>query len=164
MGCRSKSLSSLFNKRRFQSTKSLSASSNFISSSNSLNIDKHDLEDLSGNPLSDYLVEELKQLNQDDAFSFMRAQGVTKGARREILDACEVYRYHPLSLRLLSGLIARNPQNPGDISVAPRYDIHSNLKARRHHILEVAFNSLPESLQKLLSKASAFRSTITYEV
>ena len=123
----------------------------------------HDLEDDSGNPFYGCHVEELKQFNHDDAFSFMNAQGVIKGTRKEILDACDVYRCHPLSLRLLSGLIARNLQNPGDISVAPRYDIHADLKARRHHILEVAFNSLPEELQKLLSEASAFRSTITYD-
>ena len=108
-------------------------------------------------------MEELKQFNQEDAFSFMRAQGVIKGTRKGILDACEAYGYHPLSLRLLSSLIARNLQDPGDISVAPRYDVHLDLKARRHHILEVAFNSLPKELQKLLSEASAFRSTITYD-
>jgi hypothetical protein len=122
-----------------------------------------DLEDVAGDPFDGCQAEELKQFNHDDAFSFMRAQGVTKGTRKEILDSCEVYRYHPLSLRLLSGLIARNLQNPGDISVAPQYDIHADLKARRHHILEVAFNSLSEKLQKLLSEVSAFRSTITYD-
>ena len=64
---------------------------------------------------------------------------------------------------LISGLIVRDLRNPGDVSVAPRYDVYSDLKARRHHIMEVAFNSLPEKLKSLLSKASAFRSTITYE-
>ena len=78
-----------------------------------------DLEDVSGNSFDGCLMEELKQFNHDDAFSFMKAQGVKKGTQKEILDACEVYRYHPLSLRLLSGLIARSLQNPGDISVAP---------------------------------------------
>ncbi len=122
-----------------------------------------DLEDDTGNPFDGCRVEELKQFNPDDAFLFMEAQGVTKGTRKEILDACDVYRYHPLSLRLLSGLIVRDLQNPGDIAIAPRYDIHTDLKARRHHILEAAFNSLPEKLQKLLSEASAFRSTIAYD-
>ena len=111
-----------------------------------------DLEDIAEDLLDGCRLEELKQFNHDDAFSFMSAQGVIKGTRHEILDACEVYRYHPLSLRLLSGLIAHNLQNPGDISVAPQYDIHADLKARRHHILEVSFNSLPEKLQKLLSE------------
>jgi hypothetical protein len=93
----------------------------------------------------------------------MKAQGVVKGTLHEILSACESYGYHPLSLRLLSGLIVRDLKDPGDISVSRRYDIHANLKARRHHIMEVAFSSLPNILQRLLSGASAFRGTIKYE-
>lgn len=121
-----------------------------------------DLEDETGKPLEGCREEELRSFKEDDAYVFMQSQGV-KGTRSEILSACEPYRCHPLSLRLLSGLIIRDLRDPGDILVAPRYDVYSDLKARRHHIMEVAFNSLPEKLKKLLSNAAAFRSTITYE-
>jgi predicted phosphodiesterase len=122
-----------------------------------------DLEDDTGTPLEGCLEKELDSFNQDDAFSFMQAQGIRNGTRGQILSACERYGYHPLSLRLLSGLIMRDLKNPGDIAVAPHYDIHHDLKARRHHIMEAAFNSLPHKLQEILSKASAFRSTISYD-
>jgi hypothetical protein len=92
-----------------------------------------DLEDETGTPFEGCREEELKSFKEDDAFAFMQSQGV-KGTRREILSACEPYRCHPLSLRLLSGLIVRDLRNPGDVSVAPRYDVYSDLKARRHHI------------------------------
>jgi len=124
-----------------------------------------DVEDDTGATLEGFNEKVLNSFNQDDAFRFMQAQGVTIGTRKEILDACEVYGCHPLSLRLLSRLIARNPKKPGDVSTAPGYDykVYADLKARRHHIIEVAFNSLPEQLQKLLSEAAAFRSTIAYD-
>ncbi len=124
----------------------------------------YDLQDVTRSPIVGCQEEELKSFNLDDAFSFMISQGITKGSKKEILNECAVYGYHPLSLRLLSGFIARNPLKPGDISVAPRYDVSSKLKARRHHILKVAFDTLPKNSKKLLSIAAAFRSTIKYDI
>ena len=123
----------------------------------------HDLEDQANNPLKYCYKSKLKSLNPDDAVTFMRLQGVTKGTPAEIRDACGYYDYHPLSLRLLSGLIARDKKHPGNINTASRHDVHTSLKARRHHILEVAYKSLPNDWQILLSKASAFRSSIIYD-
>lgn len=123
----------------------------------------HDLEDQAGNPLKYCYKKELKSFNPDDAVTFMRLQGVTKGTPNEILKACAYYDFHPLSLRLLSGLIARDKKYPGDINTAPKHDVHTSLKARQHHILEVAYKSLPIDWQILLSKASAFRGSIIYD-
>lgn len=124
-----------------------------------------DLEDDFGNPFDGCLEEELNSFDPEDAFDFMKSQGVINGTHKEILQACESYGYHPLSLRLLSGYIRKDLRNPGDILIAPRYDdkIYLNLKARRHHIIEIAFNSLTKKLQRLLSIAAAFRNTIDYD-
>jgi tetratricopeptide (TPR) repeat protein len=122
-----------------------------------------DLEDRIGDPLAGCRKEELRSLHPDDAVVFMRAQGVTRGTRAEIISACEAYGYHPLSLRLLSGLIARDKRNPGDIATAPRHDVHDDLVARQRHILEVAYDALSDELRLLLSQTAAFRSLVDYD-
>jgi tetratricopeptide (TPR) repeat protein len=123
----------------------------------------HDLEDRAGDPLAGVLGRELKALPRDDAVAFMRSQGVTKGTRAEIAAACEDYGYHPLSLRLLSGLIARDARTPGDIAAAPRHDVHADLVQRQHHILQQSYDALPEEERALLSRLAAFRNPTTYD-
>ena len=91
----------------------------------------------------------------------MRAQGVTKGTSAEIAAVCAAYGYHPLSLRLLSGLIARDARMPGDIAAAPRHDVHDDLVQRQHHVLEQSYNALPKKERTLLSRIAAFRSPMS---
>lgn len=122
-----------------------------------------DLEDNGGVPLAGCFKQELKSLHSNDAVNFMRSQGVTKGTKTEITTVCNMYGYHPLSLRLLSGMITRDKRFPGDIVAAPRYDIQASLVARQHHVLEVAYNALPNQLQVLLSRIAAFRTSIFYD-
>lgn len=122
-----------------------------------------DLEDRAGDPLTGVLYRELKELARDDAIVFMRAQGVTKGTPAEIVTVCEAYGNHPLSLRLLSGLIARDTHAPSDIATAPRHDVYSDLVARRHHILQQSHDALPKKERTLLSRLAAFRSAMTYD-
>ncbi len=57
---------------------------------------------------------ELTAMNKVDAVAFFHAQGI-QGTHAEIEAACEPYGYHPLSLRLLSGRILKDFENPGDI-------------------------------------------------
>lgn len=121
-----------------------------------------DLEDRAGDPLAGVLKRELRELPRDDAVAFMRAQGVTKGTPAEIAAACAVYGYHPLSLRLLSGLIARDARTPGDIAAAPRHDVHADLVQHRHHVLEQSYNALPKRERTLLSRIAAFRGPVDY--
>ncbi len=122
-----------------------------------------DLEDRAGDPLAGVLYRELKELGRDDAVAFMHAQGVVKGTSAEIANVCEADGYHPLSLRLLSGLIARDMSTPGDIAAAPRHDVHADLVARQHHILEQSYNALPDKERALISRIAAFRNPMTYE-
>jgi tetratricopeptide (TPR) repeat protein len=121
-----------------------------------------DLEDRAGDPLAGAVKRELKELPRDDALRFMRAQGVTKGTDAEIAAACDAYGYHPLSLRLLSGLIARDTRTPGDIAAAPRVAARSDFVAALNHILEQSFNALPKRERALLSRIAAFRNPMDY--
>ncbi len=84
------------------------------------------LQTRSGELLQGCLEKELTQMQPADAVAFFRAQGV-RGSRAEIQAACEPYGYHPLSLRLLAGLILGDLQQPGDIAVAKRLDVSGDL-------------------------------------
>lgn len=121
-----------------------------------------DLEDRAGDTLAGTFVKKLEELPRDDAVSFMRAQGVTKGTVTEIANACETYGFHPLSLRLLSGLIARDQRMPGDIETAPLQDVHAGLIQRQHHVLERSYNALSRRNRRLLSRIAALRYSISY--
>src|SRR5262245_3974770 len=85
--------------------------------------------------------EELIQMQPADAVAFFRAQGI-RGGRTEIEVACGPYGYHPLSLRLLAGLLANDLQQPGDITAARRLDVSGDLIQRQNHVLKHAYESL----------------------
>ena len=105
---------------------------------------------------------ELLQMQPDDAVEFFRAQGI-RGTHTEIETACEPYGYHPLSLRLLAGLIVGDFQQPGDIAAAKRLDVSGDQVQRQHHVLETAYNSLTPERQKLLGRIACFRSPVKYD-
>jgi tetratricopeptide (TPR) repeat protein len=89
---------------------------------------------------------------------------VTRGTRAEIQTACALYGYQPLALRLLSGLIAHDKRQPGDIVVAERIRVLPYLKGKeQHHILQVAYDELDEDKRKLVSSIAAFRNPVTYD-
>jgi tetratricopeptide (TPR) repeat protein len=115
-----------------------------------------------GDLLQGCCEEELTQMQPADAVAFFRAQGI-RGSRAEIERACAPYGYHPLSLRLLAGLIVRDPQQPGDVSAARRLDVSGDLLARRHHVLEQAYSNLAPGRQQLLSRIACFRGAVGYE-
>jgi len=106
--------------------------------------------------------EALDELQPDDAVAFFRAKGI-RGTHTDIERACAPYGYHPLSLALLAGLIMTDPQQPGDVAAAGRLDVSGDLVRRRHHVLEVAYESLSPSRQGLLSRIACFRSPVAYE-
>jgi tetratricopeptide (TPR) repeat protein len=105
---------------------------------------------------------DLKELPKEDAVEFFHRQGV-KGTRVEIEDACEPFGYHPLSLRLLSGMILKDPRYNADISAWTRHNPLPELKGKEHNILELAYNSLNLQKQVLISKISAFRNPMEYD-
>ncbi len=105
---------------------------------------------------------ELKSMDKEDAVVFFQAQGI-EGTRAEIQAACEPYGYHPLCLRLLSGVIREHPEYPGDIAKWREYNPIAELKPREHHILQIAYNSLDPDEQGFLNKIAAFRSPMGYD-
>jgi tetratricopeptide (TPR) repeat protein len=115
-----------------------------------------------GSVLAGCREEELTQLDRADAVAFFHAEGI-RGTRAEIEAACELYGYHPLSLRLLAGLVANDLQQPGDIAAARHLDVSGDLKQRQHHVLEQSYNSLQPEEQQLLGRISCFRGAVTYE-
>ena len=115
-----------------------------------------------GRPLAGCAHRQLTRFDKADAVAFFRAEGVRDGTHTEIETACERYGYHPLALRLLAGLIVRDPERPGDISVAGHYDVSDDLKPREHRILPLAYNALTPPQQRLLSRLAAFRSPVAY--
>ena len=94
--------------------------------------------------------EELTQMQPGDAVTFFRAQGV-RGSQAEIEQACARYGYHPLSLRLLAGLVVNDLQQPGDIRACSHLDIRKDIVQRRHHVLEQSYNNLTLDRRKLLN-------------
>ncbi|MCK4732633.1 MAG: tetratricopeptide repeat protein, partial [Methanophagales archaeon] len=110
------------------------------------------------------LRKDLEKMEKKDAVAFFHRQGVVKGTRAEIETACESVGYHPLSLRLLSGLIVRDPKNPGDIREWLKYNLIPELKGKEgHNILELAYNSLDTNRQRFISRLSAFRNHMDYD-
>jgi tetratricopeptide (TPR) repeat protein len=106
--------------------------------------------------------EKLTQMHPADAVTFFRVQGI-RGNRNEIEQACGNYGFHPLSLRLLAGLVVNDYRDPGDIQVAQNLDVSGDLIQRQHHVLEQAYESLMEERRRLLSRIACFRSPVTYD-
>lgn len=118
-----------------------------------------ELDDLEG-----CLLKDLKQMDKEDGIEFFHRRGI-KGTRVEIEMACESVGYHPLYLRLLSGMIVHDPKNPGDIQEWMKYDLIPELKGKEgHNILEFAYNSLDKKKQEFISKLAAFRNPMDYDV
>lgn len=105
---------------------------------------------------------ELRQMDAEDAADFFLAQKV-RGTRTEIKTACERYGYHPLSLRLLAGVIVGDLRQPGDIAAAVRLDVSGDLVQRQHHVLQVAYDRLTPTRRTLLGRIACFRSSMKYE-
>jgi tetratricopeptide (TPR) repeat protein len=118
-----------------------------------------ELDDLEG-----CLRKDLEKMDKEDAVEFFHRQGVKGGTRAEIETACESVGYHPLYLRLLSGMIVCDPKNPGDIRDWMKYDLIPELKGKEgHNILEFAYNSLYKKKQEFISKLSAFRNPMDWD-
>ncbi|WP_299492603.1 TIR domain-containing protein [Acaryochloris sp. IP29b_bin.137] len=106
---------------------------------------------------------ELTQMQAADAVAFFRVQGI-RGNRGEIKQACRAYGFHPLSLRLLAGVVIKDLRNPGDIQAAQRKDLTGDLVQRQHHVLEQSYESLSLDGRHLLSRIACFRSPVAFEV
>lgn len=103
---------------------------------------------------------DLKSMDPDDAVEFFHSQEI-KGTRSEIQAACEPYGYHPLKLRLLSGLILEDKENPGDCSQSKYCEI-GDVAPKEHYIMEISYNALDKNKQYLFSSLAAFRAPMGY--
>lgn len=107
--------------------------------------------------------QDLEAMVTEDTVTFFHAEEI-HGTRAEIEEVCAPYGYHPLALRLLAGVVAKDKRNPGNIEVARRYPVLPELKGKeQHHILQVAYDTLSKPKRTLLSRIAAFRSPMTYE-
>lgn len=102
---------------------------------------------------------ELTAMQKEDAVEFFKKQGIT-GNRSEIESACETYGYHPLSLRILAGYILKDFDNPADIVVAQKLKIDGDIIQQKNHVMKVAYDTLSQDRQKLLSTIACFRSPV----
>ncbi len=105
--------------------------------------------------------EELERLDPEDAVAFFHAHRI-RGRRAEIQEACEPHGYHPLALRLLVGMIVRDPAQPRDVRAAAGYTPIPDLQPREHNILVLAYDALGKPQRELLSRVAAFRSPVDY--
>jgi tetratricopeptide (TPR) repeat protein len=105
----------------------------------------------------------LMEMQPEDAVEFFQAQGI-RGNRGEIEQACRVYGFHPLSLRLLAGLVVKDLRNPGDIQAAQQKDVTGSLVQRQTHVLALAYDSLTMAGRQLLSRMACFRSPVAFDV
>jgi tetratricopeptide (TPR) repeat protein len=87
-----------------------------------------------------------------------------RGNRGEIEQACGAYGFHPLSLRLLAGLVVNDFGNPGDMRVAQGLDVTGDLVQRQNHVLAQAYGSLAAGQRQLLSRMACFRSPVGFVV
>jgi tetratricopeptide (TPR) repeat protein len=123
------------------------------------------LESADGKLLKGCREEPLAAFSPDDAVTYFHNEGI-KATRAEIIEVCSAYGYHPLSLSLLVGLINEDHRfaQRGDIAAVKNLQIFDDVKARRHHVLERAYESLAPERRDLLSKISCFRGSMEYAV
>ena len=121
------------------------------------------LESADGKLLKGCREEPLSAFSPEDAVTYFHNEGI-KATRAEILAACSAYGYHPLSLSLLVGLINEDHEHRGDIAAVKNLEIFEDVKARRHHVLQRAYESLASERRDLLSKMSCFRGSMEYAV
>jgi len=106
---------------------------------------------------------DLPGLDPEEAADYLTASGI-RGTRHELKQAAEVYACHPLSLSKLVTVLHYDPDRPDDVRQAERYNIAGDLKARQHHILERAYETLPSDLGQFLSALAALRTKPSLEV
>jgi tetratricopeptide (TPR) repeat protein len=106
--------------------------------------------------------EDLAGLGTEESISLFRAHNI-HGTRAEILALCRAHGYHPLSLRLLVGVIVKDKQRPGDVQVMRHNLIFMQLKGKeKHHIFQTAYDSLGRQNRSLLSNIACFRGPMPY--
>lgn len=102
-------------------------------------------------------------LDEQDAVAYLQACGIS-GSRDELVAAAGQYECHALSVNNLAAHLLDDFQKMADISAAPRYDETKTLRAKHHHVLELAYQRRTPRRRELLSHLSAVRGNIPANV
>lgn len=122
-----------------------------------------DLEDTSGFPLAACQVESLESFAPQDTVDLFRTLQV-RGSDQEILAACRPYGFHPLTIRLLAGMVVEDLREPLDIRAARRKVVEPTSDLRRVHVLSDSYEALDAVQQLLLTRLSASRTPMNYSL
>ncbi|TMQ14685.1 MAG: DUF4062 domain-containing protein [Deltaproteobacteria bacterium] len=120
---------------------------------------------------------DLGGLDPADAVRFLRSQHVL-GSEDELRETAAQWDFHPLSLRLLAGVLVNDPELRGEIRHAPQIGVAQLSKSNPEdrdtrkltHLLQFAYDHLrnPEakeddSLRELMRRIAGFQSAVTFE-
>ena len=105
---------------------------------------------------------ELAQMHPAEAVDFFQAHGI-RGGRADIEAISEAVGYHPLTLRLLAGMILGNDHQAGDIAAIFPLELSGDLVQRQHQVLEESDHSLTAVRKNLLAHIACFRGPVDYD-
>jgi tetratricopeptide (TPR) repeat protein len=108
---------------------------------------------------------ELMGLTLEDAYKFFHSQGLP-WTRPEVELVSKPYEFLPLSLRVLTRVIAKDPLEPGESYPDPKRimpKLTREGKPDRRQVIELAYDSFTSGQQDLLSRMSAFRFSVDRE-
>ncbi len=112
-----------------------------------------------------YVEFELRGLDPADAVAYLEDRGI-KGPPSELETEAECYGFHPLSLDRLVNALHYDPELPDDIRAAHKWEtrVARDLKAIHQHVLERAYNTLPDEIGQFLSGLAAMRQKATMTI
>lgn len=105
----------------------------------------------------------LRGLADADIAGYFRDREI-EGTTSEILRAGAAYNQHPLSLRLLTGILRCDVGTPKDIAALRRLNVTGSALDRRQHLLERAHDTLPTRARALLDTLACCRRAVAADV
>jgi hypothetical protein len=104
--------------------------------------------------------EELGGLSRNDARHLWQERGITWGDEGVLDKFINQFGRHSLLLKLLAGVIKENRRAQGDFDkwyslYGESFDVFKDIKSKRHHILQFAYEGLSPEARKLLSQMAA---------
>ncbi len=121
------------------------------------------LDPLEGELAPGCLDYRLRGLADADVAAYFRDREID-GTTGEILRAGAAYNQHPLSLRLLTGILRCDVGTPKDIAALRRLNVTGRALDRRQQLLERAHDTLPTHARSLLDTLACCRRTIATDV
>jgi tetratricopeptide (TPR) repeat protein len=103
---------------------------------------------------------ELPGFGPQDVVQLYRGFGIA-GTDAEIIAACQPYGFHPLTVRLLAGMIVRSPRDRGHIRAAPRYDPLA-VGEQRTRLMADSYDSLLPDEAQVLGRLAACRGGVRF--